>query len=137
MKIEAGKTYLTRDGRKVRILCTDVVNDYSVVGAIIVNKKKEEKVIRYTKCGNRHKDTTSKSDLVSEYSIWDNVEVDTPIFVKKIQDKNWKPRYFAKHEDGKVFAWAFGKTSFTTDSSPIMWECAKLAKDKEDKCSIK
>lgn len=63
---------------------------------------------------------------------WDKVEVDTPIFVKMKDDKVWKCRYFSKYENGKVYAWVNGKTSWSNCVSdvPSSWECAKLAGDR-------
>lgn len=60
---------------------------------------------------------------------WKNVEVDTPIFVKMKDDKVWKCRYFSKYENGKVYAWADGKTSWSNRvcDEPSCWEIAKLA----------
>jgi hypothetical protein len=59
---------------------------------------------------------------------WNNVEVDTPILVWHTYssgEKFPKVRFFAKFEDGKVFAWADNNTSKTT-SKTRMWENAEL-----------
>ena len=60
---------------------------------------------------------------------WEEVEVDTPILVKNTEDGEWKRRYFCKYEDGKVFAYCYGRTSWTTidddDNNPFMY--AELA----------
>ena len=58
---------------------------------------------------------------------WSNVLVDTKIFVKNNNDPAWYCRHFAKYENGKVYAWLQGKTSFTT-SEEQSWDCAELAK---------
>lgn len=73
---------------------------------------------------------------IAEYlcvTDWEKVEVDTPIFVKMKNDKLWKCRYFSKYENGKVYAWVNGKTSWSNCVSdvPSSWECAKLAGDRE------
>ena len=57
---------------------------------------------------------------------WSNVLVDTKIFVKNNNDPAWYCRHFAKYENGKVYAWLQGKTSFTT-SEEQSWDCAELA----------
>lgn len=59
---------------------------------------------------------------------WDNVNVDTPIYVKDRIDRGWNKRHFAKYEDGTVFAWSNGCTSFST-SNVRKWNYAKLAED--------
>lgn len=73
--------------------------------------------------------------LLKEYEEpevdWSQVEVDTPILVKYSETGKWKKRYFAKVEDGVVYAWNNGKTSWTTEAMTD-WDYAKLAEDAED-----
>ena len=69
---------------------------------------------------------------VSEYLgvvDWSKVEVDTPIFVRMSDEEVWKYRYFAMYEDGEVYAWQLGRTSWSNviKNSPIAWKYAKLA----------
>ena len=61
---------------------------------------------------------------------WSKVEVDTPILVKDGEDGKWIRRYFAKYENGVVYAWNGGCTSWSED---VMtgWEHAKLAESEE------
>lgn len=62
---------------------------------------------------------------------WSKVAVDTPIYVS---DDNvyWANRHFAKYENGVVYAWFNGATSFSTPTDKTdEWRYAKLAK-KED-----
>lgn len=60
---------------------------------------------------------------------WSKVEVDTPIFVRNRIEDMWKCRYFAKYEDGKVYTWCGGRTSWSNVISyePVNWEYAELA----------
>lgn len=60
---------------------------------------------------------------------WSKVPVDTPILVKDYCDNKWEKAYFAKYENGKIYTWMFGKTSFTSRGCGSMcsWEYAKLA----------
>lgn len=74
--------------------------------------------------------------LFSEYEEpkvdWSKVKVDTPIYVRCSDDEKWVPRYFAKFEDGRVYAWSDGTTSFTTPiAGAVDWEYAKLAESEE------
>lgn len=64
---------------------------------------------------------------------WSKVAVDTPIFVRDFGEKEWRKRYFAKYEDGKVFAWLNGATSWSvTDINNVTyWNMAKLAESEE------
>lgn len=60
---------------------------------------------------------------------WSKVEVDTPIFVRNRIGDTWKCRYFAKYEDGKVYTWCCGRTSWSNVIAyePVNWEYAELA----------
>lgn len=60
---------------------------------------------------------------------WSKVEIDTPIFVRNSIEEVWKCRYFAMYENGEVYAWQLGRTSWSNviKNSPIAWKYAKLA----------
>lgn len=64
---------------------------------------------------------------------WSKVEVDTPILVKEYEESKWRKRYFAKYEDGVVYAWNNGVTSWTALDDELMtdWNYAKLAESEE------
>ena len=57
---------------------------------------------------------------------WSQVEVDTPILVKNYVSDKWLKKHFAKYENGIVYAWAGGKTSWTEDCA-TSWNYTKLA----------
>lgn len=57
---------------------------------------------------------------------WSNIEVNAPILVKDHEDREWLKRYFAKYEDGYVYAWGNGCTSWTADNM-YAWNYTKLA----------
>lgn len=61
---------------------------------------------------------------------WSKVEVDTPIFVRNRIEDTWKCRYFAKYEDGKVYTWCGGRTSWSNVIAyePVNWNYAELAR---------
>ena len=69
-------------------------------------------------------------DIADELGIidWSKVEVDTPILVSN-DNKEWIKRYFARYEDGNVYGWLNGKTSWTAtgELSIGLWNYAKLA----------
>ena len=60
---------------------------------------------------------------------WSKVEVDTPILVKDDCDDKWEKAYFAKYEDGMIYAWDNGRTSFSARNKEdtFIWDRAKLA----------
>lgn len=62
---------------------------------------------------------------------WSKVAVDTPILVSN-DNKTWNKRYFARYEDGNVYAWLNGKTSSTAicEFSFGHWDYTKLADDR-------
>ena len=66
---------------------------------------------------------------------WSKVAVDTPILVRNSKNETWYKRYFAKYEDGKVYAWNDGKTSWSSTGDNISWSYAKLAEEKRDNLS--
>ena len=61
---------------------------------------------------------------------WNNVAVDTPILVRDDENKAWIREHFAKYEDGAVFAWVDGNTSWTANGEKLIWKYAKLLEDK-------
>lgn len=74
--------------------------------------------------------------LMEEYeepeTDWSKVEVDTPILVRHSKDEEWEKRHFAKYENGDVYAWDNGRTSWTV-ANEIKWKYAKLAENEETK----
>lgn len=72
--------------------------------------------------------------LLDEYeepdTDWSKVEVDTPILVRADEEEAWDRRYFAKYENGHVYAWDHGRTSWTT-GNVAYWKYAKLAESNE------
>ena len=74
--------------------------------------------------------------LLEEYKEpevdWSKVEVDTPILVRDYEDIEWAKKYFAKYEDGKIYAWDSGRTSWTANGYTTSWKCAKLAESEEE-----
>lgn len=77
-----------------------------------------------------HCDMNKIKWLVAEYVEpevdWSKVPVDTPILVRDNHSIKWVTRHFAKYENGLVYAWDDGNTSYTTDSMTY-WDCVKLA----------
>ena len=75
--------------------------------------------------------------LDSEYAAppvdWSKVAVDTPILVRDSEKESWRKRHFAKYENGIVYAWGNGATSWGAFSSDylINWKMAKLAESEE------
>ena len=62
---------------------------------------------------------------------WSTVKVDTPILVKSYEDSEWTRRYFAGYNNGHVYTWDGGATSWSTDDDNQIswWKYAKLSED--------
>ena len=79
------------------------------------------------------------SDLLErdfeEIIDWSKVAVDTKILVADFTGNDdeiiWKKKHFAKYENGKIYAWDTGFTSFTIDSDDLCtsWDFVKLYKE--------
>lgn len=63
---------------------------------------------------------------------WSKVPVDTKIYVRDYENVEWIPMYFAKYEDGRVYAWSAGGTAWSC-SETTGWEYAKLAEEENCK----
>lgn len=73
------------------------------------------------------------SDYVEPPVDWSKVAVDTPILVRNSEKNSWEKRYFAKYENGIVYAWGYGATSWSARGSGDIsdWKMAKLAESEE------
>lgn len=73
--------------------------------------------------------------LLEEYeepeTDWSKVAVDTPILVRNYEDFVWSKRHFAKYENGDVYAWSSGRTSWSQERDMVRWKYAKLAESEE------
>ena len=56
---------------------------------------------------------------------WDEVEVDTKVLVRDRPYNEWLKRYFAKYENGKVYVFNDGRTSWSCGGI-THWEETKL-----------
>ena len=74
--------------------------------------------------------------LMEEYEEpeidWSKVEVDTPILVRDYESQEWEARHFAKYEDGVIYTWDGGCTSWTSKGNVTEWKYAKLAESEEE-----
>lgn len=73
----------------------------------------------------------SEQEYVEPPVDWSKVPVDTKVFVRDSDSAYWNHRYFAKFEDGKIFTWANGTTSFSAKGfdDVTWWNQGKLAED--------
>jgi len=133
MKLELGKTYITRAGEKVRIICTDRKSKSGTmaIGLVAVDGKNETIYTYYSNGKVGLGNVVSNYDLVEEYSFWNDIKIDTKILVRDDEDEEWHRTYFAGYEYGKVLAFVNGGTSWNKKDK-LEWNYAKLAeKDKK------
>ena len=72
------------------------------------------------------------SEYVAPPVDWSKVEVDTPILVRDSEKESWRKRHFAKYENGIVYAWGNGLTSWSARRSNVVgWGMAKMAESEE------
>ena len=81
-------------------------------------------------CGEKIK-KWSEQEYVEPPVDWSKVPADTKVYVRDFDNESWMPRHFAKFEDGKIFTWANGTTSFSAKGfdDVTWWNQGKLAED--------
>lgn len=81
-------------------------------------------------CGDARKNWLN-SEYVEPSVDWSKVAVDTKVLVSS-NCKEWFKRYFAKYENGQIFVWGDGATSWSVyDAEDFMvsWKHTKLAEE--------
>ena len=60
---------------------------------------------------------------------WNKIGTDARVLVRDYEDEQWERRYFAKYENGIIYAWSDGCTSWTAinQNDITEWKLAKLA----------
>lgn len=81
------------------------------------------------RCDRNEMKKWANSEYIEPPIDWSKVAVDTPILVRDSANLEWTERYFAKYDNGAVYAWSNGTTSWTGDRH-TSWKLAKLP-DKE------
>lgn len=73
----------------------------------------------------------SEQEYVEPPVDWSKVSVDTKILVRDSENETWRKRHFAKFENGKIYTWNDGRSSFTAFElgSTSWWNQGKLAED--------
>ena len=81
--------------------------------------------------GVRIQDAKLVEDQKKPEIDWSKVKVDTPILVRDNENSKWLERYFAKYEDGLVYAWLGENTSYDA-CGVAKWKYAKPVKESEE-----
>ena len=108
-------THKTKDGRKARLVCTDMVGTQNL---LVLVKYKDEEVPHSYSNNLKFYESGNPSDMdLEEMSVWEDVAVDTPIWVFNHYDGKWTPEHFAKYHNGEVYIYGNGRTSHSGYSS--------------------
>ena len=109
-------THKTSDGSLARVICDDIVGGRNCAVAILVGGAEIVRIF--------HKDSDGSirntNETLKEISPWDDVAVDTPVWVRDTELECWTPRHFAKYEHGTVFCWRDGLTSHSTGKGSLL-----------------
>jgi hypothetical protein len=105
MKIEVGKTYVTCTGALRRVISLDGPYHWPIVTVNECN----DLIITYDKNGRG-----THTKLVAEHSVWNDVKVDTPIWVRDDDRDDWRLEHFAMYFNGDIYSWANGTTSHSS-----------------------
>ena len=121
--IDITKTYRTREGKKARILATDVASICSVVAVIEENPGKESTYV-FLQDGSFMLNAIHRHDLI-EYNPGDHLKVDQPVWVRNADAALWLPRHFSHYSEGSYWAFQAGLTSHSargTGCSDTPWK---------------
>ena len=119
-------THRTRTGRKARIIGNIKHDVFPIIAAILDEDSNYESCERFTKELKCLEEIDCEDDLF-EYSPWHDVKVDTQILVSNSL-LSYVNRHFAKYEDGYVYVWEDGRTSWSTPHMAV-YKYAKLPTD--------
>ena len=126
----------------------DILMDYALVGVNPAIKDGKIVPCQGTNCDNCYFSERENArcyiarlkwldeEYIEPETDWSKVEVDTKIYVgrtlEEVEAKAF-PRYFAKYEGDRVYAYSDGCSSWTAEDPEdvIDWEYAKLATEQE------
>ena len=94
MKIDINKQYQTRNGKKVRIYCTDASGHYPVHGAVWEEQTKEWNICTWTKDGKHNLDDDMKGDPFDLVEVKPRIQREYWLNIYKDHEKgsNWKTK---------------------------------------------
>lgn len=117
--LSGGSVAVDQKGKICR--CTDVgCNNCIFVTTKSDNRSCEKKIKEW-----------SEQEYVEPPVDWSKVPVDTKVFIRDSDSQPWRPRYFARFENGKIYTWNDGRSSFTALEHRAIswWNQGKLAED--------
>ena len=134
LNLKVGKKYLNRNGTVVEIVHrteSDALG-FCFIGVSHQNGTTIDNAFRPGGQYLKDMDGESSNDLIAEYHEWHDFKIDDPIMVRKREDGNWLPRYFAGVHEGMPHAWYNGATSWTAKHSLPWLQCRRPTKEELD-----
>ena len=119
MKLEVGKIYDRADGEIVKIVYQQ---DYIFIGII---SKDKNLITDYYNFKGADSCNRPNFDLVREHSVWSNVKKDTLVRVSTGFSSN-NLRYFDRYENGEVYCFSAGRTSYTNTVPSKAWHPTRV-----------
>ena len=120
-EIKVGNQYKTRGGFDVKVLAIYKELPAKCVVAVVKTPDYDTVETFYINGSFLHPNRGKHDYDLIEYSLWDNVAVDTPIIVSCSGFTNLR-RHFAKYENGTVFFFTSGATSWSADKDTALTE---------------
>lgn len=115
-------THRTPQGHKARIICTDFQliaanstfgpQPCTIAAVLDLDITGSESLVFLAQ--DLRKTATSLSPYLGEYNPWQDVEIDTPVWVRDDEDEDWLAAHFAGvGKNGNPCAWFNARTSHT------------------------
>lgn len=106
-----------------------------IFGYVGVEKEPEQRDVGSTLLRDKYHRLDAIADLLPDFNEpnfldigkylgitdWSEVAVDTPVYVKPHKNAVWCKYHFAKYEDGKVYVWALGTTSWSKGNAHVTY----------------
>ena len=94
---------------------------------IMEMKMKIEEIMRKGNANKKYKMYVDGKYVEECVIDWATVPVDTKLLVS-LDGKHWLKRYFAKYEDGEIYCFSGGMSSFSVDDKDncSRWYCVEL-----------
>lgn len=128
-------THRTPQGHKARILCTDYQNGEfntisgsrlcTIAAVLDLLVTGTETLVFLTQDLRQRK--TDQDPHLTEYNPWQDVAIDTPVWVRDKDSEEWYRLHFSGvHHHGKLCAWSGGRTSHTAMGIMSEWKQMSL-----------
>lgn len=109
----------------------DIINKINKICNNYSNDCETCPYMSYMNCLSNSYDTNTLKEIEKiaiDYNDtdWSKVPVDTKILVRDAFNHHWINRYFAKYENGQIYAFEDGSTSWTSHGKVTHWEIVKL-----------